>query len=121
MTCQAHPVLVKIRRIRCINTIRSFKIFGPPVDGPKDPWPCVLSLPERFVGDPASLASDNIFTLCTPPQMNEITLLTGSQKRRFIWRNLHGRTLEALCLREKTQINQIQFRHNFPFNSIFKR
>ncbi len=24
------------------------------------PWPCVLSLPERFVGDPASLARDNI-------------------------------------------------------------
>ncbi len=33
---------------------------GPPVDGPKDPWRCVLSLPERFVGDPASLARDNI-------------------------------------------------------------
>ena len=33
---------------------------GPPVDGPKDPWPCVLSLPERFVGDPASLARDNM-------------------------------------------------------------
>ena len=41
-----------------------FKIFvpcrsGPPVDGPKDPWPRVLSLPGRFVGDPASLARDN--------------------------------------------------------------
>ncbi len=34
---------------------------GPPVDGPKDPWPHVLSLPERFVGDPASLARDNIY------------------------------------------------------------
>ncbi len=33
----------------------------PPVDAPKDPWPRVLSLPERFVGDPASLARDNIF------------------------------------------------------------
>ncbi len=33
---------------------------GPPVDGPKDPWPRVLSLPERFVGDPASLALDNM-------------------------------------------------------------
>ncbi len=33
----------------------------PPVDGPKDPWPRVLSLPERFVGDPASLASDNMY------------------------------------------------------------
>ncbi len=36
---------------------------GPPVDGPKDPWPRVLSLPGRFVGDPASLSRDNI--LCT--------------------------------------------------------
>ncbi len=26
---------------------------------PKDPWPRVLSLPERFIGDPASLARDN--------------------------------------------------------------
>ncbi len=33
---------------------------SPPVDGPKDPWSHVLSLPERFVGDPASLARDNI-------------------------------------------------------------
>ena len=33
---------------------------GPPVDGPKDPWPRVLSLPERFVPDPASLARDII-------------------------------------------------------------
>ncbi len=30
------------------------------MDGPKDPWPHVLSLPGRFVGDPASLAHDNI-------------------------------------------------------------
>ncbi len=36
---------------------------GPPVDGPKDPWPRVLSLPGRFVGDPASLARDNIYLL----------------------------------------------------------
>ena len=34
--------------------------IGPPVDGPKDPWPRVLSLPEWFVGDPVSLARDNI-------------------------------------------------------------
>ena len=47
----------------------SFKIFclgsylaAPPVDGPKDPWPRVLSLLERFVGNPASLASDNIIS-----------------------------------------------------------
>ncbi len=31
------------------------------MDGPKDPWPRVFSLPERFVGDPASLARDNIY------------------------------------------------------------
>ncbi len=29
----------------------------------KDPWPRVLSLPERFIGDPASLARDNIYQL----------------------------------------------------------
>ncbi len=34
--------------------------LNPPVDRPKDPWPRVLSLPEQFVGDPASLARDNI-------------------------------------------------------------
>ncbi len=42
-----------------------FKMFGyrsgPPVDGPNDPWPRVLSLPGRFVGDPASLARDNTY------------------------------------------------------------
>ncbi len=37
----------------------------PPVDGPKGPWPRVFSLPERFVGDPASLARDNINSLST--------------------------------------------------------
>ena len=41
-----------------------FKIFClggyPPVDGPKDPWPRVLSLPEWFVGDPVSLARNTI-------------------------------------------------------------
>ncbi len=37
--------------------------YGSPVDGPKDPWPRVLSLPGAhggFVGDPTSLARDNI-------------------------------------------------------------
>ena len=58
MTCHANRVLVKIRRIRC--AIRSFR-SGPPVDGPKDPWPRVLSLPGRFIGDPASLACDNMY------------------------------------------------------------
>ncbi len=29
----------------------SFFWSGPLVDGPKDPWPRVLSLPERFVGN----------------------------------------------------------------------
>ncbi len=36
---------------------------GPPVDGLKDPWPRVLSLPEWFVGDPASLARYNISSM----------------------------------------------------------
>ena len=31
------------------------------MDGPKDLWSRVLSLPRRFVGDPAPLARDNIF------------------------------------------------------------
>ena len=31
------------------------------MDGPKDPWPRVLSLPEWFVGDPASLTRDKTF------------------------------------------------------------
>ena len=35
----------------------------PPVDGPKDPWPRILSLPGWFVGDPASLACNNISTM----------------------------------------------------------
>ena len=38
---------------------------GPPVDGPKDPWPRVLSLPEQFVGDPASLSRDSIYDIRT--------------------------------------------------------
>ncbi len=36
---------------------------GPPVDGPRDPWPCVLSLPGAqggFIGDPTKLARDNM-------------------------------------------------------------
>ncbi len=62
------PCLSKKRRIKC--AVRSFKFFlcrwlsslsGSPVDGPKDPWPRVLSLPERFVGEPVSLARDNIY------------------------------------------------------------
>ncbi len=58
--CQAHPVLVK----KGESNVRfvSFR-SGPPVDGPKDPWPRVLSLPGWFVGDPASLARNNIVML----------------------------------------------------------
>ncbi len=40
------------------------EIPSPPVNGPKDPWPCVLSLPGAqggFVGDPTSLARDSIY------------------------------------------------------------
>ncbi len=32
------------------------------MDGPKDPWPRVLSM---FVGDPTSLARDSMFLCCT--------------------------------------------------------
>ncbi len=77
MTCQAHPVLVKKANqvrgsftentsVRLCSSLIKVVFFGlggyPPVDGPKDPWPGVLSLSERFVGDPASLARDNINT-----------------------------------------------------------
>ncbi len=64
VTCQTHPVLVKKGESNVWFV--PFKIWrlpcrsGPPVDGPKDPWPRVLSLPERFVGEPASLARDTI-------------------------------------------------------------
>ncbi len=40
------------------------KCVGPPVDGPKVPWPCVLSLPRRFVADLALLACDNMLPMC---------------------------------------------------------
>ncbi len=40
VTCQIHPVLVK--RVQC--TVR------PPVNGPKDPWSRVLSLPGALGG-----------------------------------------------------------------------
>ncbi len=36
------------------------------MDGPKDPWSRVLSLPGQFVGDPASLACDNIYKVIYP-------------------------------------------------------
>ena len=61
MTCQAHPVLVKKANQVCGSFL--CKKICPPVDGRKDPWPCVLSLHERFVGDPASLARDNIVSV----------------------------------------------------------
>ena len=41
---------------------------GPPVDRPKDPWPRVLSLPGRFVGDPASLAREEYIVVCHLPR-----------------------------------------------------
>ena len=40
------------------------RLANPPVNGPKDPWPRVLSLPGAqggFVGDPTSLAHDNMY------------------------------------------------------------
>ncbi len=63
VTCQAHPVLVKANQV-CGSSFLNFCLgrSGPPVDGPKDPWPRVLSLAGRFVGDPASLARDNIYS-----------------------------------------------------------
>ncbi len=58
--------------------LSSLLIFKGLMDGPKDPWPRVLSLPERFVGDPAPLARDSIlksrfsgrFTICNFPEFN---------------------------------------------------
>ena len=67
VTCQAHPVFnSKIKANQVCDSCFFFNfclggyLTGPPVDGPKDPWPHVLSLPGRFIGDPASLACDNI-------------------------------------------------------------
>ncbi len=47
------------------------------MDGSKDPWPLVLSLPKRFVGDPASLARDNIVII----QNQFVSAVFGLQKR----------------------------------------
>ncbi len=52
-------VLVKKANQMCGSFI--LKLIKSDYLGPKDPWPRVLSLPERFVGDPASLARDIIF------------------------------------------------------------
>ncbi len=49
-----------MRFVPILNLCLGGYLACPPVDGPKDPWPRVLSLPERFGGDPASLARDNI-------------------------------------------------------------
>ncbi len=47
VTCQVHPALVK--RVQCTvhSSFLNFwvVITSPPVNGPKDPWPCVVSLP----------------------------------------------------------------------------
>ncbi len=79
MTCQVHPVLVK--RVQC--TVRSsFKIFlgsiiglafSPPVNGPKDPWSGVLSLPGALGG----LLETKRFTFSG-------SSTEGSQKRRTV-------------------------------------
>ncbi len=50
---------------------------GPPVDRPKDPWPHVLSLSERFVGNPASLSRDNIFGTTVEILYNNPRLILG--------------------------------------------
>ncbi len=60
VTPYCHPVLVK-KGESSVRFVSFFLNFCPPVDGAKDPWACVLSLPERFVGDPASLACNIIF------------------------------------------------------------
>ncbi len=46
-------------------------VMGPSVDGPKDPWPCVWSVLGRFVGDPTSLARDNM-SLFGPRSVNSL-------------------------------------------------
>ncbi len=75
--CQAHPALVKKANQMCGSFLLEAPLYtvahemsgatvcrsGPPVDGPKDPWPRVLSLPKRFVGDPDLPARDNIYTI----------------------------------------------------------
>ncbi len=65
VTCQARPVLIKSGSN--VPFVSFFKfLYSPPVNGPKDPWPRVLSLPGAqggFVGDPTLLARDNMFSL----------------------------------------------------------
>ena len=72
VTCQAHPVLVKSgSNVRSVSFLNFLSVVmarivrsSPPVNGPNDPWPRVLSLPGAqggFVRDPTSLARDNIF------------------------------------------------------------
>ncbi len=53
----------------CGSFFKNFSLCG---YGPKDPWPRVLSLPGRFVGDPASLAHDNMLRLITKINMFRI-------------------------------------------------
>ncbi len=63
VTCQAHPALVKKWNQMCGSFLLKIFCLGGYLACLKDPWPRVLSLPKRFVGDPVSLARDNIMSL----------------------------------------------------------
>ncbi len=75
-----------------------FKIFYlggylacPPVDGPKDPWPCVLSLPEWFVGDPVSLDSRsgrNVISIADDLGMKAQQCRLGEMEISQLWTKL---------------------------------
>ncbi len=60
MTCQANPALLK--RVQQSVRIFQFLVVYHKVNGLEDPWPVSRHCPEPrwFVGDPTSLARDNI-------------------------------------------------------------
>ena len=66
---------------------------GPPVAGPKDPWPRVLLLPERFDGGPASLARDNIYEKPTKGYVN----MHEQGAKRLVYALAGGSTCMSVC------------------------
>ncbi len=108
VTCQAHPVLVKSG-----SNVRFF------FNGPKDPWPRVLSLPGAqggFVGDPTSLTRDNMFQVTRDAVhilASEVDLFEGSD----LIDPCKDLYLEVVMLRIKVHLKH--FNSNLPL--IWKR
>ncbi len=77
VTCQAHPVLVKKANQVCGSFLFKKLCLG------SYPWPRVLSLPEWFVGDPASLARDSIFFLFFLLHISHTNLISNDSSPLF--------------------------------------